>query len=119
MTTCVYLRNFVCLCVRVYSRWNALHDMAKNDYDYSASELVRGAFVPSAAKQEYGGYFTVPRSTYQLCPNYVDSNGDTSILCEYNRKASILGDSCTKDGPNIFSVKENICRLKERCPSRV
>lgn len=52
--------------------------MAKNDYDYSASELVRGAFVPSAAKQEYGGYFTIPRSTYQLCPNYVDSNGNTS-----------------------------------------
>ena len=57
------------------SRWNALHDMAKNDYVYSESELVRGAFVPSAAKLEYGGYFSVARSTYQLCPNYVDSNG--------------------------------------------
>ena len=52
------------------SRWNTLHDMAKEDYAYSASELVRGAFVPSPAKLEYGGYFSVPRTTYQVCPNY-------------------------------------------------
>ena len=57
------------------SRWSLLHDMSKTDYDYSNTELVRGSFVPSAAKLEYGGYFSVPRSTYQLCPHYVDSNG--------------------------------------------
>ena len=42
---------------------------------------VRGAFVPSAAKEEYGGYFSIPRSTYQLCPNYVDSNVDLVMCC--------------------------------------
>jgi hypothetical protein len=45
---------------------------------------VRGAFVPSAAKEEYGGYFSIPRSTYQLCPNYVDSNGTLIMCCSYS-----------------------------------
>jgi len=57
------------------SRWNTLHDMSKSDYQYSLSESVRGAWVPSTSSTVYAGYFSIPRSTYQLCPNYVDSNG--------------------------------------------
>lgn len=57
------------------SRWNLLHDMAKLDYIYSANEEVRGGWVPDADKALYDGYFSVPRSTYQLCQTFVDSNG--------------------------------------------
>lgn len=57
------------------SRWNVLHDMSKVDYTYSSAGLVRGAFIPDSDDSFWAGYFTVPKSTYQLCQTYVDSNG--------------------------------------------
>ena len=35
------MHTYLGLCTFSASRWNLLHDMAKEDYVYSASELVR------------------------------------------------------------------------------